>query len=56
VLKNFKGWNSDISSIKTEKELPAEMKTYVEFINRFLGVKVTYISNGPGRDQLIRVD
>jgi adenylosuccinate synthase len=56
VLKNFKGWNRDISSIKTEKELPAEMKTYVEFINRFLGVKVTYISNGPGRDQLIRVD
>jgi adenylosuccinate synthase len=56
VLKNFKGWNSDISSVKTEKELPAEMKTYVEFINRFLGVKVTYISNGPGRDQLIRVD
>jgi adenylosuccinate synthase len=56
VLKNFKGWNRDISSTKTEKELPAEMKTYVEFINRFLGVKVTYISNGPGRDQLIRVD
>jgi adenylosuccinate synthase len=56
VLKNFKGWNSDISSLKAEKDLPEEMKTYVDFINRFLGVKVTYISNGPGRDQLIRVD
>lgn len=56
VLKNFKGWNSDISSIKSDKDLPSEMKTYVDFINRFLGVKVTYISNGPGRDQLIRVD
>jgi adenylosuccinate synthase len=56
VLKNFKGWNEDISSIKAEKDLPAEMKTYVEFINRYLGVKVYYISNGPGRDQLISVD
>jgi adenylosuccinate synthase len=33
--------------------LPEKMKEYVEFINQFLGVKVAYISNGPGRDQLI---
>jgi adenylosuccinate synthase len=29
------------------------MKTYVDFINEYLGVKVHYISNGPGRDQII---
>jgi adenylosuccinate synthase len=56
VLKTFNGWNKDISSLKSEKDLPFEMKTYVEFINKFLGVKVSYISNGPGRDQLIHVD
>ena len=56
VLKTFKGWNRDISSLKSEKELPGEMKTYVDFINQYLGVKVRYISNGPGRDQLISVD
>ena len=56
VLKSFKGWNRDISSIKSEKALPGEMKTYVDFINQYLGVKVRYISNGPGRDQLISVD
>jgi adenylosuccinate synthase len=56
VLKNFKGWNKDISALKSEKDLPEEMKSYVEFINKFLGVNVTYISNGPGRDQLIHVD
>lgn len=53
VLKNFKGWNTNISSMKSASELPAEMKTYVDFINEFLGVKITYISNGPGRDQII---
>lgn len=55
VLKSFKGWNSDITRLKSEEQLPADMKNYVDFINRFLGVKVGYISNGPGRDQLITV-
>lgn len=56
VLKSFKGWNKDISALKSAGDLPAEMKSYVDFINTFLGVKVNYISNGPGRDQLITVD
>ena len=31
------------------------MKQYVNFINDYLKVKVRYISNGPGRDQLVVV-
>jgi len=52
-LKSFKGWNKDITAMKSSDQLPEEMKTYVGFINDYLGVKVRYISNGPGRDQLI---
>jgi adenylosuccinate synthase len=55
VLKAFKGWNSDITGINTPEKLPGETKSYVNFINDYLGVKVHYISNGPGRDQLITV-
>lgn len=55
VYKSFTGWNKPSSAAKTEAELPDTMKTYVEFINQYLGVKVHYISNGPGRDQLIQV-
>jgi adenylosuccinate synthase len=29
------------------------MKTYISFIDSYLKVKVSYISNGPGRQQLI---
>ncbi|HTE07719.1 MAG TPA: adenylosuccinate synthase [Flavitalea sp.] len=55
VLKSFRGWNKDITSITTPENLPDEMKSYVAFINQYLGVDITYISNGPGRDQLITV-
>ena len=55
VYKKFPGWNMDTSAIKSVDKLPATMKSYVDFINQYLGVKVHYISNGPGRDQLINV-
>jgi adenylosuccinate synthase len=53
VYKSFKGWKTDSSVLKVEKDLPAAMQQYVKFINQYLGVKVNYISNGPGRDQIV---
>ncbi len=53
--KRFAGWNTETSLIKTYDALPATMKEYVDFINEYLGVKVHYISNGPGRDQIVAV-
>ncbi len=50
----FKGWKTDISKIKNEAELPGEMKEYVDFINKNVGAPIRYISNGPGRDQIIK--
>jgi adenylosuccinate synthase len=55
IYKSFPGWNVTTSQAKSFGELPATMKTYVDFINEYLGVKVNYISNGPGRDQIITV-
>jgi adenylosuccinate synthase len=54
--QGFTGWNTDTSAAKTYEILPDTMKTYVNFINEYLGVKVHYISNGPGRDQLVTVE
>lgn len=53
VYKKFKGWKIDSSVLKNEKDLPVAMQQYVAFINQYLGVKVNYISNGPGRDQIV---
>jgi adenylosuccinate synthase len=53
VYKTFAGWQKDITAITEFDALPAEMKTYIAYLNEFLGVPVKYISNGPGRDQLV---
>ncbi|HSB92077.1 MAG TPA: adenylosuccinate synthetase, partial [Flavitalea sp.] len=53
--RSFPGWNTDITAIRSFGELPVQMKEYVDFINNYLGVKISFISNGPGREQLITV-
>jgi adenylosuccinate synthase len=54
LYTSFKGWNQTTSAITEETGLPQAMKEYVQFINTKLGVPVRYISNGPGRDQIIK--
>jgi adenylosuccinate synthase len=53
VYQSFAGWKKDITAITEFDALPAEMKVYIDYLNEFLGVPVKYISNGPGRDQLV---
>src|SRR5215212_8221982 len=53
--KSFPGWKSESSLVKEANGLPDAMKSYVEFINQNLSAKVHYISNGPGRDQIVKI-
>ena len=53
VYKNFEGWKTDITNIASYEALPLKMKNYIDYLNNFLKVPVKYISNGPGRDQII---
>ena len=53
VLEVLPGWKSDVRGIKRYEDLPENCRKYVEFIEAQLGVPVTMVSNGPGRDELI---
>ncbi len=53
--QTFAGWKTESSAIKTAAELPQAMHQYIQFINQYLGVPVGYISNGPGRDQIVKL-
>lgn len=51
--KAFKGWNCDSTVLKQAAEVPVDMSQYIEFINDFIGAPIKYVSNGPGREQII---
>lgn len=55
VLQKFAGWNLDTTGIKDAAALPEVMNTYINFINNYIGAPVKYVSNGPGRDQIVHV-
>ncbi len=53
VLKVLPGWNCDIRGITRYEDLPEACRNYVEFIEKEIGVPVTMVSNGPGREEII---
>jgi adenylosuccinate synthase len=53
AYQQFKGWNTDSSVINNAANLPTDMSTYIQYINGFIGAPVKYVSNGPGREQII---
>lgn len=54
VYTVLKGWKSEIRGIKVYDELPAEAKAYVEFIEKEIGIKISMVSNGPKRDEVLK--
>ncbi len=54
-LESFRGWKTDTTQVKDSKALPGIMKDYIQFINNYIQAPVTYVSNGPGRDQIVKI-
>lgn len=54
VLKTLPGWKCEIRGIKNYEDLPENCKGYIEFIEGQIGYPITMVSNGPGRDDIIR--
>ena len=53
IYKKFKGWNSNITNIKSFENLPDTFKTYIEFIEKETGVRISIVSTGPDRSETI---
>ena len=53
VYTEFKGWKQSICDIREYDALPAELKAYVDFIEKETGVPVRIVSVGPDRDAII---
>ncbi len=53
VYEKLPGWKCNIRGIRKYGELPENCRRYVEFIEREIGVPITMVSNGPGREEII---
>lgn len=54
VYEKLPGWKQDIRGIQKYEDLPENCRKYIEFIEKEIKVPITMISNGPGRDDIIR--
>jgi adenylosuccinate synthase len=50
------GFSEDISECRSEAELPAAARDYLRFIADYVGVPITLVGVGPGREQVIWMD
>ncbi len=53
VWKVMPGWKQNVRGIQRYEELPKELRDYVELIENEIGVRISMVSNGPGRDEII---
>lgn len=55
IYHELKGWQKDIAVCKTKRQLPKALLKYIEFIEENTGVKISYLSTGPDREQVIKL-
>ncbi|MBB5634563.1 adenylosuccinate synthase [Pedobacter cryoconitis] len=53
VLQEIDGWQEDITGITAADQIPANLNTYIKFLEKELGVPVKYLSVGPDRKQTL---
>ncbi len=51
VLKSFKGWNENISNVKTYNNLPKNAQDYIKFIEDYTKTSIGIVSVGYEREQ-----
>jgi adenylosuccinate synthase len=54
IFEVLPGWTRDISQITVFEDLPQAARSYLSRIEDILGIPVSWISVGPGREQTIR--
>lgn len=53
VFTTLPGWKCDIRGIRRYEELPENCRRYIEFVEKEIGTRITMVSNGPGREEII---
>ncbi len=55
IYEEMPGWKTDLSEIRRPEDLPAEALNYLKAIEKHVGVPISLVSTGPGRNQHLRL-
>ena len=53
IYQSFKGWQADLTNIRSFSDVPAELADYVYFLEDTLGLPINFISTSPDREAII---
>lgn len=53
IYEELPGWQQDLSAFTERAQLPVEAQRYLEFLEAQVGVPITLVGTGPGRDQYV---
>lgn len=54
VYETVPGWQSDITSATKYDDLPSAAQNYIKFLESVIGVPISVVGVGPGREQFVR--
>ncbi|MDT4893055.1 MAG: adenylosuccinate synthase [Pseudonocardiales bacterium] len=55
IYETFPGWDEDISTARSLEELPRNARDYLAALESMIGVRISAVGVGPGRDETIAV-
>jgi adenylosuccinate synthase len=55
VFTEIPGWKTDLTSVRSKEQFPAELQDYISFLEKELKVPIKFISVGPDREQIIEM-
>lgn len=53
IFSSLKGWKTNTSAYKKAENLSDTIKQYIQFIEKYVKIPVTHLSNGPLNEQII---
>lgn len=53
IYEAIPGWKEDITGVRAEDEIPANLSSYIKYLEKHLNVPVRYLSVGPDRVQTL---
>lgn len=56
IFKWLDGWEADFSVITDPSALPKELKDFLSFLEAEIEIPVGYLSTGPGREQILKMN